>query len=170
MSPDSTCMTFSRVRPSRRSVRTMCSSNASTSSKRVSSRWGTMSVQYCRSGSTAGAATSLKLRALPFAFVTMRKRSPRSSFQWCSTAYSWPASRGAITRGASSGASVGMKRTSEVVFDELSIRMNRPLRVRDTPTKNRSSSSWNTRTSSPAPVPTVCCQTCHGRIASSGRT
>ena len=57
-----------------------------------------------------------------------------------------------------------MNHTSDVSFDEMSMSMNRPLRVRSTPTKNRSSSSRNTRTSSVAGVPSWCRHTSCGRI------
>jgi len=56
-----------------------------------------------------------------------------------------------------------------VTFDADVMTSTRPVRARSTATKNRSSSSSNTRTSAAGSVPRVWRQTCHGRIASSGR-
>ena len=60
-----------------------------------------------------------------------------------------------------------MKRTSEVCLDSIAISTKRRERVSPTDTKNRSSGSWNTRSSSSAGRPRRWRQTSWGRIAAS---
>ena len=111
------------------------------------------SVQCARAGRrTAGAVTSLKFAA-PSALVSTKNRSPAAAdvvldvvlvalLAWLDDVGS-----GVVASSASTN------HTSVVSFDADVISRNRPVRVRSTRTKKRSSSSWKTSTSSSAGVP-----------------